>query len=115
MAQLTFNLPTGSARVELSTIEAIAIQKALAGLLDTLKTMAKQTTVPTGRPTPQSVFEYRQTDRLFLEIFCNPNLYPSPFAAKVLLTIRDAQLRLTVETDLTQMIEDVNQFVEAHA
>ncbi len=114
MAQLTFNLPTGSARVELSTIEAIAIQKALAGLLESLKTIAKQT-VPAGRPTPQPVFEYRQTDRLFLEIFCNPNLYPSPFAAKVLLTIRDTQLRLTVETDLTQMIEDVNQFVEAHA
>jgi hypothetical protein len=114
MAQLTFNLPTGSARVELSTIEGIAIQKALAGLLDSLKTIAKQT-VPTGKPFPQSVFEYRQTDRIFLEIFCNPNLYPSPFAAKVLLTIRDAQLRLTIETELTQMIEDVNQFVEAHS
>jgi hypothetical protein len=115
MAQLTFNLPTGSARVELNTIEAVAIQKALAGLLDSLKTIAKQTTVPTAKPSPQSVFEYRQTDRIFLEIFCNPNLYPSPFAAKVLLTIRDTQLRLTIETELTQMIEDVNQFVEANS
>jgi len=113
MAQLTFNLPTGSARVELTIEEAQAIHQALDRLMDQLKTVAKQP-VPAGRITPQPVFEYRQTDRLFLEIFCNPNLYPSPFAAKVLLTVRDAQLRLTVETELTQMIEDVNQFLEMH-
>lgn len=112
MAQLNFNLPTGSIRVELTPETAKDIQSALDRLMQSLKIVATQTTSAT-RPTPQRAFEYTHNNGIFLEIFCNPNLYPSPFAAKVLLTVRDAQLRLTVETELNQMIEDVNQFIAA--
>jgi hypothetical protein len=56
--------------------------------------------------------EYRYTGDVFLEVFCNPNIYPSPFAAKVLLTLRDEKIRLTTEAELTRLIEDIEQFLE---
>ena len=56
--------------------------------------------------------EYRYTGDVFLEVFCNPNIYPSPFAAKVLLTIRDERIRLTTEAELTRLIEDIGQYLE---
>lgn len=49
---------------------------------------------------------------MFLEIFCNPNIWPSPFAAKVLITVRDASIRLTTEAELTRVIEDLNQYLD---
>jgi len=49
---------------------------------------------------------------IFLEIFCNPNIWPSPFAAKVLITLRDDRIRLTTEAELTRVIEDVSQYLE---
>ncbi len=56
--------------------------------------------------------EYQHTGQVFLEIFCNPNIWPSPFAAKVLVTLRDEQIRLTTEAELTRLIEDVNQYLD---
>ena len=48
---------------------------------------------------------------VFLEIFCNPNIYPNPFAAKLLITLRDEQIRLTSEAELTRLIEDLDQYL----
>ena len=56
--------------------------------------------------------EYQYTGDVFVEIFCNPNIYPSTFAAKILLTLRDERIRLTSEAELTQLIEDLNTFLE---
>jgi hypothetical protein len=56
--------------------------------------------------------EYRYTGDVFLELFCNPNIYPSPFSAKVLLTVRDDRLRLTTEAELTRTIEDIDRYLE---
>ncbi|GAC1483629.1 MAG: hypothetical protein NVS2B14_21700 [Chamaesiphon sp.] len=56
--------------------------------------------------------EYQHTGDIFLEIFCNPNIWPSPFAAKVLITLRDASIRLTTEAELTRLIEDLNQYLD---
>jgi hypothetical protein len=56
--------------------------------------------------------EYRFSGDVFLEVFCNPNIWPSPFAAKVLITLRDERIRLTTEAELTRLIEDVNQYLE---
>jgi hypothetical protein len=58
--------------------------------------------------------EYRYTGDIFLEVFCNPNIYPSPFAAKVLLTVRDDRIRLTTEAELTRLLEDIGQYLEQH-
>lgn len=67
----------------------------------------------TQKPQPQANMEYSYTGDVFLEVFCNPNIYPSPFAAKVLLTIRDEKIRLTTEAELTQLREDIDRYVES--
>jgi hypothetical protein len=80
--------------------------------MQSLKVIASRSTTGGGRPNPQKPMEYSYTGDVFLEVFCNPNIYPSPFAAKVLLTIRDDRLRITSEAELTRLIEDVNQYLE---
>jgi hypothetical protein len=52
---------------------------------------------------------------VFLEVFCNPNIYPSPFSAKVLLTVRDDRLRLTTEAELTRVIEDLERYIDQNS
>jgi hypothetical protein len=56
--------------------------------------------------------EYQYTGDVFLEVFCNPNIWPSPFAAKVLITVRDERIKLTTEAELTRMMDDVNQYLD---
>jgi len=55
--------------------------------------------------------EYQYTGEVFLEIFCNPNIYATPFAAQVLITLRDDRIRLTTETQLTTLVEDINSYL----
>jgi len=112
MALLTLNLPTGSVRFDFPAETAQELKQALDRLILTLKAIATPL-APGSKKIPQKPFEYVYTGSIFLEIFCNPNLYPSPFAAKVLLTVRDSQMRLTVETELSQMMEDMSQFLES--
>jgi hypothetical protein len=45
-------------------------------------------------------------------VFCNPNIYASPFAAKVLVTVKSDRLRIATEAELTRMIEDLNTYLE---
>lgn len=79
--------------------------------MQSLKAATVKTT-PGGKASPQQPLEYRHTGDVFLEIFCNPNIWPSPFAAKVLITLRDASIRLTTEAELTRLIEDLNQYLD---
>jgi hypothetical protein len=65
----------------------------------------------TSRRTPQLAMEYRHSGEVFLEVFCNPNIWPSPFAAKVLLTLRDDRIRVTTEAELSQIYDDVNTYL----
>lgn len=78
--------------------------------MERLKAVSAKAT--TGKASPQPPLEYRYTGDVFLEIFCNPNIWPTPFAAKVLITIRDASIRLTTEAELTRVREDINQYLE---
>ncbi len=55
--------------------------------------------------------EYQYTGQVFLEVFCNPNIYPSPFAAKVLITVRDEKIRITTETELNYLIESLENYI----
>nr|MCU0571297.1 hypothetical protein [Oculatellaceae cyanobacterium Prado106] len=64
------------------------------------------------KPQPQKPLEYQHTGEVFLEIFCNPNIWSSPFAAKVLITLRDDRIRLTTEAELTRIVEDINHYLE---
>jgi hypothetical protein len=108
---LTLNLVEGSVSFSFSPQAARELQAAIAQLMERLKVVAAKTT-PGGKVSPQPPLEYRHTGEIFLEVFCNPNIWPSPFAAKVLLTVRDANIRLTTEAELTRVIDDLNQYLE---
>ncbi len=109
-SQLTLNLVEGSVSFNFSPQAARDLQEAIAQLMQSLK--ASSTKATTGGTNPQKSMEYRYTGDVFLEIFCNPNIWPSPFAAKVLITVRDSSIRLTTEAELTRVIEDLNQYLD---
>jgi hypothetical protein len=111
--QLRLNLVEGSVSFSFTPSAAKDLQTAIAGLMDSLKVTASQVSKGgADRAQPQKPMEYRYTGDIFLELFCNPNIWPSPFAAKVLITVRDDRIRLTTEAELTRVIEDLNQYLE---
>lgn len=109
--KLTLNLVEGSVSFQFSLEAAQALKTSLMLLMESLKATATKA-VPGGRATPQKPMEYQHVGEVFLEIFCNPNIWASPFAAKVLITLRDERIRLTTEAELSRVVEDVNQFLE---
>lgn len=113
MAQLTLNLVQGAVSFDFSPEAAHQLHTAISKLMQSLKSIASATPGSGKRPVRQDSMEYRHTGEVFLEIFCNPNIYPSPFAAKILITLRDDRIRLTSEAELTQLIEDLNVFLES--
>jgi len=110
-SQLTLNLVEGSVSLRFTPEAARDLQAEIAQLMTSLK-IAATSKPPAGSTSPQKPMEYRHAGEVFLEVFCNPNIWPSPFAAKVLLTIRDERIRLTTEAELTRLIEDLNQYLE---
>ncbi len=110
-SQLTLNLVEGSVSFKFSADAAKELQEAIAQLMQNLK-VATQAASGGGKPTPKKPMEYQFSGDVFLEIFCNPNIWPSPFAAKVLVTLKDDRIRLTTEAELTRIIEDINQYLE---
>ncbi|HYW18610.1 MAG TPA: hypothetical protein VE956_04720 [Nodularia sp. (in: cyanobacteria)] len=109
---LTLNLVEGSVSFSFSPQAAQELKAATDQLMVRLKAVAAKSTPGGGKVTPQPPVEYRYTGDVFLEVFCNPNIWPTPFAAKVLLTVRDINIRLTTEAELTRIIEDINQYLE---
>jgi hypothetical protein len=113
-SQLTLNLVEGSVSLRFTPEAARDLQANIAQLMASLKTVATSKP-PAGGTSPQKPMEYQYAGEVFLEVFCNPNIWPSPFAAKVLLTIRDQHIRLTTEAELTRLIEDLNQYLEQNS
>jgi hypothetical protein len=111
-SQLRLNLVEGSVSFSFTPQAAQDLLAAIATLMESLKSIATPGSSGT-RPTPKASMEYRYTGDVFLEIFCNPNIWPSPFAAKVLITVRDDRMRLNTEAELTRLIEDVNQYLDS--
>lgn len=111
MPQLTLNLVEGSVSLNFPPEAAHTLQAALSELMTSLKVTAASAG-STAKANPQKPMEYQYTGDVFLEVFCNPNIWPSPFAAKVLITLRDDRIRLTTEAELSRLIEDVNQYLE---
>lgn len=110
---LSLNLVEGSVSFSFTLDAAQALNTELLSLVNRLKAVATHSgSGSTSRPTPQKSLEYQYTGDVFLEIFCNPNIWPSPFAAKVLVTVRDDRIRLSTEAELTRVIEDVNYYLE---
>lgn len=119
LSQLRLNLADGSVAFSFTPEAARELQASIATLMNNLKAAnvqgASQGTSGTAKPKPQQPMEYRYTGDVFLEIFCNPNIWPSPFAAKVLITVRDDRIRLSTEAELTRINEDISQYLEANA
>lgn len=109
---LTLNLGEGSVSFNFSPEAARELKAAMDELMKSLKAVAAKPTPGVAKVVPQPVLEYCHTGEVFLEVFCNPNIWPTPFAAKVLLTIRNLGIRLTTEAELSRVIDDVNQFLE---
>ena len=113
MNRLTLNLVQGAVSFNFSPEAAKQLQTEISDLMQSLKAIANVTPGAGNRPTRQKSMEYQHTGDVFLEIFCNPNIYPSPFAAKILITLRDDRIRLTSEAELTRLIEDLNNYLES--
>ncbi|UJB70000.1 hypothetical protein HRE53_02225 [Acaryochloris sp. 'Moss Beach'] len=111
-AQLRLNLIEGSVTFSFTAEAAQEFKTAISALMTSLKAVANKT--PGEKVQPQPSMEYQYTGDVFLECFCNPNIWPSPFAAKVLITVRDDRIRLTTEAELTRTIEDLNEFIETN-
>lgn len=109
---MTLNLAQGSVTFSFTPEAAQELNQSLTRLMQSLKAAAAQPTSGVKKPRPQPAMEYRYTGQVFLEVFCNPNIYPSPFAAKVLVTLRDERIRLTTEAELTRLLEDLGQYLE---
>ncbi len=113
-SQLRLTLAEGSVAFSFDPKAAQDLKASIAEVMKSLKASAAATPVSGGKITPQKPMEYQYTGDIFLECFCNPNIYPSPFAAKVLVTIRDDKIRLTSEVELTRLVEDLNVYLEQH-
>jgi hypothetical protein len=112
VASLTLNLTQGSVSLRFTPEAAQNLKGALDELMQKLKAVAAKNSPGGGKPTPQKPIEYQYTGDVFLEVFCNPNIWPSPFAAKVLITVRDERIKLMTEAELTRLIDDVNQYLD---
>ena len=110
-SQLTLNLIEGSVSFSFSPESARELKATLAELMERLKITANKPT-PGGRVTPQKPVEYHYTGDVFLEIFCNPNIWATPFAAKVLITLRDDRIRITTEAALSRINDDISHYLE---
>ncbi|NJN23259.1 MAG: hypothetical protein HC810_01125 [Acaryochloridaceae cyanobacterium RL_2_7] len=112
MAPLTINLIQGSVSCDFTEDAAQELKSDISQLMKTFQVIQGHSTERT-RPSAQPNLEYRYTGRSFIECFCNPNIWPTPFAAKVLVTVRDENIRLTTEAELPQLVEDLNSFLDA--
>jgi hypothetical protein len=112
-AQLVFNLANGSASCSVAPSAARDLRAKLDEIVQTLKTKTADAAGESkSRPQQYRSIEYQYTGDVFLEVFCNPNIWANPFVAKVLITLRDERIRLSTEIELTRIIEDVDRFLE---
>ncbi len=109
---LKLNLVEGSVSFSFTPEAARDLQAAIAQLMQSLKAVAVNPPAGGSKVTPQKPMEYQYTGTVFLECFCNPNIWPSPFAAKALITVRDDRIRLTTEAELTRIAEDLAEYLE---
>ncbi|MFH7242312.1 MAG: hypothetical protein ACHWZW_05615 [Spirulina sp.] len=106
---ITLNLADGSIQFSFSAAAAQALKTDLDALIGQMKAASA---AGSPRRTPLPPTEHRHSGDVFLEVFCNPNLWASPFAAKVLITLRDDRIRITTETGLSQLYDDLTTYLD---
>ncbi len=109
MATMRLNLVEGAVSFSFTPQSAQELLKDLRELVHNLKQAA---TAKAGSQKPWPSLDYQYTGEVLVEVFCNPNIWPSPFAAKVLITIRDERIRLTTEAELTRMLDDIQLYLD---
>ncbi|MGD1903616.1 MAG: hypothetical protein ACFB9N_15395 [Geitlerinemataceae cyanobacterium] len=109
---LQLDLPAGSLTLALSPDTVREIQSALRDLNARLKAVAIRAVDRERRPQPERPLEYQYVGEMFLELFCNPNIWPTPFAAKVLLSVRDEQVRVSSEVELVGLNECLERYFD---
>jgi hypothetical protein len=114
-SQLVFNLPSGSVSCGFTPTAATELKAKLNEIVQILKAKTAEISGGGGKPKQVRPIEYQYTGDVFLEIFCNPNIWANPFVAKVLITLRDDRIRVSCEAELTRIIEDVDRFLEQSA
>jgi len=115
MNQFTINLIQGAVSINFPVTAAQKLKQQMGELMNSLKAITLQTSQ--GQKPPKQGYpnmEYDYTGDIFMEVFCNPNIYPNPFSAKVLITIRDEKIRLTSEAELTRLQEDLENFLASN-
>lgn len=110
MIPLTLNLIQGSVSFNFTCHAGKNLLQEINQLMENLKQISLQYKSG-GKPSHKPSLEYQYTGNIFLELFCNPNIYPNPFSAKVLVTIRDENIRITSEAELTRLIEDLENYL----
>jgi hypothetical protein len=110
-SQLVFNLASGSVACRFTHHAAMDLQQKLHEIVQVLKAKTGEST-GTGRPKPLQPIEYQYTGDVFLEVFCNPNIWANIFVAKVSISLRDDKIRVSSEAELTRIVEDVDRFIE---
>ncbi len=112
-SQLVFNLASGSISCGFTQAAASELQAKLKEIVQVLKAKTAATASGGGnRPIAHKSIEYQYTGDIFLEVFCNPNIWANPFVAKVSIALRDDRIRFSSEAELTRIIEDVDLFLE---
>jgi len=96
---LVLHLPEGSLGVAFSPAAAVELAQQLHALKQSWQ-----------HPIPRPELNFVNTDPVYLELFCNPNVWPSPFAAQVLVTVQHPQVRVSTQIGLPQLLEDVASF-----
>jgi hypothetical protein len=107
-AQFVLNFATGSVSFPLSAAGARSLQVELEQLIDDLKTAGGGS--QRQAPLPATDWLLRE-ETLRLEAFCNPNIWPSPHAAKVLVTLKTDLLRVSTEVELPRLLEDLGEYL----
>ncbi|AFY69239.1 hypothetical protein Pse7367_0939 [Thalassoporum mexicanum PCC 7367] len=114
--KLKINLQDGNVSIPFTPAAAQALKESINGLMQSLKVLSAKASAAgetQPKPEPQPSLEHQHVGEVFLEVFCNPNIWATPFAAKVLLTIRDDRIRVSTEAELSRLVEDVNEYIEA--
>jgi hypothetical protein len=107
--QFVLNIATGSISFPLAADGAHALNDALHQMMERLQGAASQ-----GKKLPQpSVDVNFQQEGLLLNLFCNPNIWPAPHAARVLITLKTDVMRVSTEVELPRLLEDLSDYLES--
>jgi hypothetical protein len=109
LTKFRLHLSDGSIAFACEPEAAHALDTALTNLLASFKAAVANNTQTNGALPP---LEFRHNGAVFFEVFCNPNIWPNPFAAKLLITIKDANMHLSTEADLAQLRDDLSSYLE---